>query len=523
MSSPHSVDARTHIVLFTVESWGHVRPLCVFVAKLLQTKPVYVTFFTTKNYVTRIETEIARHSHMTKEHVGDLVRVVALKTGDTVALLDKTMIQDEFSKAYDNLVKEEPVPCALHGSRHGPAPPPDAVILDLFYIDPMKIVREKSGERVKIYTWYSAALTVLALYGPPEKGGVGDPRGFIQQMVAQTGRDIEEVAHEVMFSLSGRVFTPPGFPPMYDYEVHPQKIHFLAFPATSWLSAFDAIDMSDGVLVYTAEEYEPAAVDSIRHWLQQQSKPLYTLAPLVPELEHRSKVSSEDSISRNTNEIEQFMDSVLSSRGPQSLLFISFGSVFWPTEPEKIWAVLDVILDKKIPFIMSYGSRWADVPDSVKEKVEKSNIGILSQWAPQQAILAHPVTGWFMSHCGQNSTFEAIISGVPMICWPFHGDQPFNAINLTNNFNVAYELFEVRNGEGLKPVHRTGTAPTGTVDAVREEFSKVIDNAYGEDGKQKRENMKKLQQALVSSWEEGGSSKGSLDNFIQTLSSGSKA
>lgn len=30
---------------------------------------------------------------------------------------------------------------------------------------------------------------------------------------------------------------------------------------------------------------------------------------------------------------------------------ISFGSLFWSTEPEKIWAALDVIIEKGIPFV----------------------------------------------------------------------------------------------------------------------------------------------------------------------------
>lgn len=30
---------------------------------------------------------------------------------------------------------------------------------------------------------------------------------------------------------------------------------------------------------------------------------------------------------------------------------ISFGTVFWTTQPEKVWTFLDVLLDKKIPFV----------------------------------------------------------------------------------------------------------------------------------------------------------------------------
>ena len=30
--------------------------------------------------------------------------------------------------------------------------------------------------------------------------------------------------------------------------------------------------------------------------------------------------------------------------------------MFWPKDPAKVWAVLDVIMEKKIPFVSSYGT-----------------------------------------------------------------------------------------------------------------------------------------------------------------------
>ena len=30
---------------------------------------------------------------------------------------------------------------------------------------------------------------------------------------------------------------------------------------------------------------------------------------------------------------------------------MSFGSLFWPSEPAKVWAFIDVLLEKKIPFV----------------------------------------------------------------------------------------------------------------------------------------------------------------------------
>ena len=69
--------------------------------------------------------------------------------------------------------------------------------------------------------------------------------------------------------------------------------------------------------------------------------------------------------------------------------------------------------------------------------------------------------------------------------------------------DVAYELFEVRTGEyGLKPIHRLGRAPIGTIEAVREEAHDILEKAFGEDGARKRASMKVLSEKIGRAWDE---------------------
>ncbi len=104
------------------------------------------------------------------------------------------------------------------------------------------------------------------------------------------------------------------------------------------------------------------------------------------------------------------------------------------------------------------------------------------------------------------------------ICWPYHADQPTNAAHLSYNLDVAYELVEVRTGLGLKPILRTGRVPIGTIEAVREEATSVLDNAFLADGERKRANIKKLRDAVLASWAEDGSAKLSMDALVGSLS-----
>lgn len=94
------------------------------------------------------------------------------------------------------------------------------------------------------------------------------------------------------------------------------------------------------------------------------------------------------------------------------------------------------------------------------------------------------------------------------------GDQGANAARISNNFGIGYELFSVRSGRGALPVHRLGSAPDTTIDGVRKEASATLDKAFGEDGKTKRENIKKLQEAILNAWSKDGPSVRALKEFI---------
>ena len=61
------------------------------------------------------------------------------------------------------------------------------------------------------------------------------------------------------------------------------------------------------------------------------------------------------------------------------------------------------------------------------------------------------------------------------ICWPITADQPAAAAHLTENLKVAFELYQVRTGDGLKPLARNGLAAEGTREAVGIEMRQTID------------------------------------------------
>ena len=78
------------------------------------------------------------------------------------------------------------------------------------------------------------------------------------------------------------------------------------------------------------------------------------------------------------------------------------------------------------------------------------------------------------------------------IVWPLLGDQPVAAAHVSENLHAGFKLFQVRSGDGLKPMHRNGLIPAGTREAVGIEVRHTIDLCRSEEGQEMTSNAEKL-------------------------------
>ncbi|KAL3267332.1 hypothetical protein HHI36_011463 [Cryptolaemus montrouzieri] len=83
---------------------------------------------------------------------------------------------------------------------------------------------------------------------------------------------------------------------------------------------------------------------------------------------------------------------------------------------EKIEIILRVLSKLKETVLWKFEEDLPGKPDNV----------IIQKWFPQNDILAHKNVKLFISHGGLYSTLESIYHGVPMLCFPFFGDQMSN-------------------------------------------------------------------------------------------------
>lgn len=73
-------------------------------------------------------------------------------------------------------------------------------------------------------------------------------------------------------------------------------------------------------------------------------------------------------------------------------------------------------------------------PNFVESIGEK---GLVISWCSQLEVLSHPAVGCFFTHCGWNSTLEALCLGVPVIAFPQWADQVTNAKFLADVWKVG--------------------------------------------------------------------------------------
>ncbi|KAI0745748.1 UDP-Glycosyltransferase/glycogen phosphorylase [Earliella scabrosa] len=471
--------------------------MCTFVARLAKLRPVIVTYFTAPSNYDRVKAEIARDFLPGEE---DLL-VIALDEAGSKSIYDTSVIEPAFEKAWVKMFNDEPLQCVKTGRIYEP--------VAMFFRRSLETVIRLGPSNVKTYNWLPVTTLMFSSLGL-----IGDdPEPFIRAQAESRGVPFDNVALELFSAATGRVVDDQVNPPIYDWENHPQAADLPAdFIGGVVMMVPGALKKSHGAITFDAALYAPKATDLLRTWYGETGRKAFYAGPLLPQ------TPEDTSADPRAKKIQDFLDEHLVSHGKRSVIYVAFGSLFWPSDNAKIWAMLEVLIEKNIPFVMSCGAALStQSPADIQEKLTQYKHAIITEWVPQQALLEHPATGWYISHGGHNSALEAINAVVPMILWPIAADQPVNAVHLADTLDVAYELIEVRHGSGLGKIYRTGRTPIGTVDAVKAELREVLDRAFGEDGARKRENLVALHKTLQTAWAEDGDARRDVEAFLDDI------
>ncbi|KAJ3726575.1 hypothetical protein C8R42DRAFT_657047 [Lentinula raphanica] len=513
-----SIDNRKHIIVHAIPvAWGHNKPLCAFVVNVLEAQPnAIVTYLTSSDAYAKLVAEFGRLDPARYAALEPRLHIIDI-AGPSVETFEPI---NAFEPSFEALYSSSSITCLSSKRTISGLPAPTLAIIDPFAGYAFEFIRKIAGQRFTIFAWWTSnAGALLRLLGPAHLGGVVEPSLETVEGRMATKKRIFAKEKIKWHDCIGTVVNVAGLKPSYDYEWFPQKSAMTDLAAVAEKLGSIYIREADGVVCVSTNAYEPEAAAAAKEWFASMGKAWYTVGPLsifapsVKSLEPPAPVSETD-IS-----VKAFLDRIDEEFGDKSLLYISFGTVWWPEEDDRVWAVIDGLLEKRQPFLFSHPSPFVRLPNEVKEKIAASGIAMELSWSPQEMILTHPVTGWFLTHGGWNSVQEAFAFRVPMIFWPFHADQPYNAMRLMT-LKAGFELIEVRTGTiGARIPYDCEKLPAFTPNSAKAEVMSLIGKLNGKEGVEVRQNFETVAEGVCKAWENPSgesrlNTKAMLDQYL---------
>ncbi|XP_057788995.1 7-deoxyloganetic acid glucosyl transferase-like isoform X3 [Salvia miltiorrhiza] len=231
---------------------------------------------------------------------------------------------------------------------------------------------------------------------------------------------------------------------------------------------------------------------------------IFTIGPIHEQQKSKlmEKKSEASAVAANFWAEDRSCIDWLSAQPRRSVIYVSFGSTTVVTR-EQLMEFWHGLVNSSQRFL------WVMRPDSVAGKDGDGRVpaelaegakekGYFVKWVPQEEVLNHPAVGGFLTHSGWNSTLESIVAGVPMICWPYFGDQTINSRFVSEVWKIGVDIKDTCDRLIIEEVIRE-------VMVVRKD--EFLERADG---------MAKMAKKAV---ERGGSSYRNLDALIEFIKS----
>uniref|UniRef100_A0ACD5X6F2 Uncharacterized protein n=1 Tax=Avena sativa TaxID=4498 RepID=A0ACD5X6F2_AVESA len=361
--------------------------------------------------------------------------------------------------------------------------PAHAIFLDMFCVDALDVAAELG---LPAYFFFASAASALAVllnlpYTYPEL-----PSSF---------KDMGDT-----------LVRTPGMPPiravdmplmMQDRESDQTKVR---------LHQFRRIPEGRGVLVNTFDWLEPTALRALADGVCVRGRPtprVYCIGPLVDGGGNEKK--------RHGHECLAWLD----AQPRHSVVFLCFGSngAFSAAQLKEISRGLESSGHRFLWAVRSPPEEQREFPDPDLERLLPAGFlertrdrgMVVGSWVPQAEVVRHEAVGAFVTHCGWNSTLEAIMSGLPMVCWPLYAEQAMNKVFMVEEMKIAVAL------EGYE---------AGMVKAEEVE-AKVRLVMETEEGRKLRDTLVVAKKMALDAIGQGGSSQAAFAEFLTDLESSS--
>ncbi|CAK9164157.1 unnamed protein product [Ilex paraguariensis] len=190
------------------------------------------------------------------------------------------------------------------------------------------------------------------------------------------------------------------------------------------MDAISRVPNAQYLLFTSFYELERQVIDTLK---PKFSLPIYSIGPAIPYFEfgdNRSPITG-----HSEPDYMKWLD--VQPRG--SVLYISQGSFL---------SVSSAQLDEIVAGIHDSGVRylWVARGEISRFKEGGGDRGLVVPWCDQLKVLCHSSVGGFWSHCGWNSTKEAIFGGVPVLTFPIFWDQIPNSKRITEDWKIGWRV-----------------------------------------------------------------------------------
>nr|GMC79517.1 UDP-glycosyltransferase 73C3-like [Ipomoea batatas] len=269
-----------------------------------------------------------------------------------------------------------------------------------------------------------------------------------------------------------------------------------------------------GVIVNSFDELEP---DYVKEYRKMHDGRVWCVGPvsLCDQIYQDQLLRGNNNNYTDQQECLKWLD----LQAPGSVVYVSFGSMA-SLSPQQMAELALALESNKRPFLWALGKKGKNVDAfedwNVSSGFEQRNKGIgllVRGWAPQVLILSHTSVGGFLTHCGWNSTLEAISAKVPMVTWPLIAEQFLNEKLVVEVLGIGVSL-------GLKmSVDWDGEDQNDVVMVKNEEIKEAIDKIMDEGGIEIRRKVRELGEIAKKAVQKGGSSQLNLISLVQNISS----
>ncbi|OQV15142.1 putative UDP-glycosyltransferase 72B1 [Hypsibius exemplaris] len=375
---------KLHVLIASFPAYGHIIPLYELAKKV--GKHHRVTFA------------------VSAPKLSDLVKREIVNASDPVTLFGiEDGLVDDFDNptdpgvmarvfqtvlpAFAQLMTVIPVRNGNISTVSGIATPVDIVITDNFLGGPAAISHQRG---IPFYSFCTANATMLQ----------------IMLMLNEDSPTVEEADAEPFVKLP-----EPGEAP----RPVPEAMKKLFLPMRTGLK------FARGIIINSLRELDQEAIRAIDENGELKALTFHFVGPLLPE----EKGANSEAQLATEGKVGKWLD----AQAVNSVVYVSFGSVATP-KPEQVTIIGDVLLALGQPFIWALREKHHQhLPAAIQAGITKQFDGsndskfLILDWAPQKLVLAHAAVSVFVSHCGWNSSLEALGSGKPVVAWPMFADQ----------------------------------------------------------------------------------------------------